>query len=220
MNPAMDRAAMAAFIREHTVVATAPLVPEVRLYLATEVTPLWEKTEDWLQERNLTIPFWAIAWPGGQALARYVLDHPEVVRGKRVVDYAAGGGIVALACVQAGARSVTAVDCDDMAAEAMKLNAAMADASIEVVCADWLDGASYPSPEVLLVGDIWYEADISARMIDWLRGVRRQGAEVLTADPGRHYLPEGFEWVQSFDVPTSLEAEGSSFKITRILRLP
>jgi predicted nicotinamide N-methyase len=192
------------FVRAHTVLEHAPLVPELALYLATEITPIWQATEDWLAQRNVEPPFWAFAWPGGQALARHVLDHPALVAGRRVLDFAAGGGIAAIACALAGA-TVEAVEIDPLAIAAIQLNAAANQATVAAVAADVV-GATCRW-DLILCGDVCYEAPMTAHILPWLRAMARS-AEVWLADPGRAYLPrEGLAAFATYRVPTTLELE-------------
>lgn len=191
-------------MRAQTVVGTAPLVPEVRLHLASEITPIWQATEDWLAARNIAPPFWAFAWPGSQALARHVLDAPGLVAGKRVLDFAAGGGLAAIACALAGASLVEAAEIDAMADAAMAANAALNGVAVAAVgdvvgreCR-W---------DLIVTGDVCYEAATAARIMPWLRRMAGS-AEVWMADPGRAYLPrEGMAAFATYAVPTTLELE-------------
>jgi predicted nicotinamide N-methyase len=198
------------FIRANTCVGFAPLVPEISLHLATEITPIWQATEDWLRERALAPPFWAFAWPGGQALARHVLDDPASVAGKRVLDFAAGGGIAAIACVHAGAASVEAAEIDDLARAAIRLNAALNGVDVTVADTDVVGAAC--RWDVILCGDICYEAPMAGRVLPWLRDMSRT-AEVWIADPGRAYLPKsGLLEIVRYRVPTSLELEDQVYR--------
>src|ERR1051326_2809148 len=156
----------AAFIRANTRLGRAPLVPEIPLYLASEITPIWQATEDWLCERALQPPFWAFAWPGGQALARHVLDHPALVAGRRVLDFAAGGGIAAIACARAGAASVEAAEIDDFACAAIRLNAAGNGVAVIVAAGDVVGSAC--RWDVILCGDVCYEAPMTGHIMPWL----------------------------------------------------
>jgi len=193
-----------AFIRTNTILAAAPMVPEIVLYLATEITPIWQATEDWLAERNVDPPFWAFAWPGGQALARHVLDHPAIVAGRRVLDFAAGCGIAAIACARAGA-TVQAAEIDSLAIAALRMNAAVNGVSI---AAEPGDVVGAPCRwDLILCGDVCYEAPMTAHIMPWLRDMART-AEVWIADPGRAYLPRyGLRAFASYRVPTSLALE-------------
>ena len=194
-----------AFIRTNTVLGAAPLVPELALHLATEITPIWQATEDWLHERALQPPYWAFAWPGGQALARHVLDNPDLVVGKRVLDFAAGGGIAAIACARAGALSVEAAEIDDFACSVIRMNAAANGVGVSVSEGDVVGSAC--RWDVILCGDVCYEAPMTGHILPWLREMARE-AEVWIADPGRAYLPNsGLLEVGRYRVPTSLELE-------------
>ncbi len=206
----------AAFIRAHAAPASAPLVPELVLHLAAEVTPLWQATEDWLAARNVAPPFWAFAWPGGQALARHVLDHPGLVAGRRVLDFAAGCGIAALACARAGAAAVEASEIDPLARAAIALNAAAN--GITVTLAADVVGAPCRW-DVILCGDVCYEAPMTGRILPWLRVMARQ-AEVVVADPGRAYLPTaGLIAFARYIVPTTRELEDRETREVTLYRL-
>jgi predicted nicotinamide N-methyase len=217
----LDQAARRTFIQTHTAVATAPLVPELRLYLATEVTPLWLASEDLLHETGVPPPFWAFAWPGSQALARYVLDHPDTVRGRVVLDFASGCGVAGLAAARAGAASVTCVDIDAVAVEAAAMNAALngLDSAVATDCAD-LTSEETGGWDVILAGDVCYEKPMAERVTRFLTRQARAGALVLLADPGRAYLTrEGMEPMARFAVPTTLELEDRTVRETTVLRL-
>lgn len=193
------------FIRANTALGTAPLVPEISLYLATEITPIWQATEDWMNARAMAPPYWAFAWPGGQALARHVLDNPGVVAGKRVLDFAAGGGIAAVACARAGAAVVEAAEIDDLACAAIRLNAGANGVGVSVVDGDVVGSAC--RWDMILCGDVCYEAPMTGHIMPWLREMARE-AEVWIADPGRAYLPKaGLSEIMRYSVPTSLELE-------------
>lgn len=151
--------------------------------------PLWQKTEEELGEIGLPPPFWAFAWAGGQALARYVMDHPEGMRGKRVIDLASGSGLVGIAAMKAGAAHVLAADIDGFAAAAMKLNAEANNVRLKVTTENLLDEAS-PTSDVILVGDLFYEQGLAQRVFTWLSVAKAEGAHVLIGDPGRSYLPK------------------------------
>jgi predicted nicotinamide N-methyase len=205
-----------AFIRSQTTLATAPLVPEIALFLATEITPIWQATETWLREQNIEPPFWAFAWPGSQALARQVLDHPEIVRGKRVLDFAAGCGLGAIACAKAGALLVEAAEIDPLAVAAIRVNAQANDVSITA-----LGGDLVGSPcrwDLILCGDICYEAPMTAHIFPWLRSLAAT-AEVWIADPGRRYLPDGLQAFAHFTVPTTHELEARLSREVSLFRV-
>jgi predicted nicotinamide N-methyase len=220
------------FIRDNTAPTSPPLVPEIRLHLATEVTPLWHATESSLAQRQLPPPYWAFAWPGGQALARYVLDHREAVRGKRVVDVGAGSGLAAIAAAMAGACQVTAVEIDPFAVVAVTMNAALNGVAVAVDCRDLLSPAlrssspfSAPFCAVdealsILIGDMCYERELAQQLVEWLYAAAAGGAEILLGDPGRAYLPEtGLDLVAKYDVPTALDLEDRTHRDTAVYRL-
>jgi predicted nicotinamide N-methyase len=181
--PALDRTA---FIRAQTRLMPAPLAPEISLWLADEATALWEKTEEELGEMGLPPPFWAFAWAGGQALARYILDKPQIVRGRRVLDFASGSGFVAIAAAKAGAAQVEACEIDGFAAAAIALNADANGVAIRVRLEDLVGRDE--GWDVVLAGDISYQRDMAEAATDWLAGLHKRGAHVLIGDPGRSYL--------------------------------
>lgn len=204
----------AEFVRANTALAAPPLVPEIALHLATEVTPLWEATEAELQRIGLPPPYWAFAWPGGLALARYVLDHPELVEGRRVLDFGAGSGLVAIAAAKAGARAVAA-EIDAFAAAAIRLNAAANGVEVEIETSDVI-GAEC-AWDVVLAGDMCYERPLAERLVRWLRSVP---ALVLLGDPGRSYVPrDGLEPLARYVVPTSRDLEDRDSRETGVWRL-
>ena len=206
------------FVAAQTVIARAPLVPEIVLHLATEITPIWQATEAWLAEHNIEPPFWAFAWPGGQALARAVLDDPKLVAGKRVLDFAAGCGIAAIAAAQAGAALVEAAEIDPLALAAVRLNAAL---NGVVVATPPGDVVGAPCRwDVIFAGDVCYEAPMTAHILPWLRSLVAAGAEVLIADPGRAYLPKaGLAPIARYSVPTTRELEDREVREVTIHRL-
>jgi predicted nicotinamide N-methyase len=207
----------AEFVQAHTILGWPPLVPEIALYLATEITPIWQATEDWLAARNVAPPFWAFAWPGGQALARHVLDHPASVAGQRVLDFAAGGGIAAIACAHAGAAAVDAAEIDPLAVAVIRLNASVNGVSVNAETADVVGAAC--RWDLILCGDVCYEAPMTARILPWLRGMACS-AQVWVADPGRAYLPrDGLEAFAAYRVPTTLELEDRTERDVRLYRL-
>ncbi len=194
-----------AFLRANTVPGPAALVPEIVLHLATEITPIWRATEAWLSEHGVEPPFWAFAWPGGQALARHILDHPEKISGRRVLDFAAGGGIAAIACAMAGAALVEAAEIDTLAVEAITLNARANDVTVTAIAADVVGAAC--RWDLILCGDVCYEAPMTGHILPWLTGLA-DTAEVWIADPGRSYLPkQGLHRFAEYTVPTTLELE-------------
>jgi predicted nicotinamide N-methyase len=207
------------FIRANTRLEAPPLVPEVKLHLASEVVPLWEATETELAEQGLPPPFWAFAWAGGQALARYLLDHPEVVRGRRVLDFAAGSGLQGIAAKLAGAATVEAAEIDGFACAACRLNAEANGVEIAVREAD-IVGMANPGWDVVLAGDICYERPAAERITAWLRGLVTQDCLVLMGDPGRTYLPrQGLERIIAYGVKTSRELEDSDLRNAVVWRV-
>jgi predicted nicotinamide N-methyase len=197
----------ALFVRRNTAIAAPPLVPEIRLHLATEITPIWQATEESLARSAVPPPFWAFAWAGGQALARYLLDHPEQVAGRFVLDFGAGSGIVGIAAAKAGAARVLAADVDHFAAAAITANAGLNGVQIDVTTAD-LIGVADPLWEVITAGDVCYEQPMADRAMAWLRNLAQQGRLVLLGDPGRAYLPaSGLLGRERYIVPTSRDLE-------------
>jgi predicted nicotinamide N-methyase len=208
----------AAFVAAQTVLATPPLVPEIRLHLATEITPLWQATEARLAESGVAPPYWAFAWPGGQAVARHILDHPALVAGKRVLDFAAGSGLAAIAAAMAGAASVEAAEIDALACAAIALNAAANGVVVACRAADLVDGPG--AWDVVLAGDVCYERPMAERVMPWLRRLAGRGTLVLMGDPGRNYLPaSGLAEVARLVVPTSRELEDRTERETVIWRV-
>jgi predicted nicotinamide N-methyase len=197
----------AVFIRHNTVIATPPLIPEIRLHLATEVTPIWQATEETLARAGVPPPFWAFAWVGGQALARFVLDHPEEVTGRAVLDFGAGSGLVAIAAAKAGAARVLAAEIDQFGVAAIATNAELNGVSIAVTSADLL-GTVDTSWEVVTAGDVCYEKAMADRVTPWLTALAAQGSLVLLGDPGRTYLARtGMIERARYVVATSRELE-------------
>lgn len=175
------------FILENTSVLPCPYVPEISLYVADEAHDLWHKTEDELQADGLQPPFWAFAWAGGQGLARHILDHPVCVKGKRVLDFATGSGLVGIAAKMAGATSVLASDIDPFCREAVALNAALNNVTLDFSSRDCL--GTDRGWELVLAGDVFYDRAMSASLIPWFDALTKRGANVLVGDPGRSYLP-------------------------------
>lgn len=195
------------FVRRNTAIAHPPLVPEIALYLATEVTPIWRATEESLARGAVPPPYWAFAWAGGQALARFLLDNPEVVRGREVLDIGSGSGIVAIAAAKAGATRVVAAEIDRFAAAAIALNAPLNDVTVTVETRDLLNRAA-AGWGVALAGDICYEEPMSSRALALLRRIAGRGRMALLGDPGRAYLPRsGLVELARYQVPTSRELE-------------
>ncbi|MEA1677017.1 class I SAM-dependent methyltransferase [Nitrospirillum sp. BR 11163] len=209
----------AAFIRANTAPEAPALVPELTLLTASEITPLWQATEATLAAKDLPPPFWAFPWAGGQAVARHVLDHPELVRGARVLDFAAGSGLIAIAAAKAGAASVLAVEIDAYAITAIGLNAGLNGVSVTAVERDVVDQPQ-PDIDVVLVGDVCYERPMAERVMAWLRGLVGAGALVLMGDPGRTYLPkQGLTPLATYRVPTTLELEDRTHRDSVVWRV-
>jgi predicted nicotinamide N-methyase len=203
------------FITSNAALIAPLLVPEIRLYLATEVEPIWRKTEEELTREGVPPPYWAFAWAGGQALARYVLDNPDGVRGKRVLDIGSGSGLVAIAAAKAGAAHVLAADIDAFACAATHLNAAANGAAIDVTQDDVIGTAG--DWEVILVGDLFYERPLAERLMAWLR---KQQASALLGDPGRSYFPKtGVEKLATYSVATTRDLEDRENRETGVYRL-
>lgn len=208
-----------AFVRANTVLATPSLVPELTLHLASVATDLWEATEAILERTGLPPPYWAFAWPGGQALARHLLDKPETARGHRVLDFAAGCGVAALAAAKAGAASVAASEIDAFARAALTLNAAANGLAIGVLERDVLS-APAEGWDLILAGDVFYEKPMADLVWPWLQGAASRGIAVLVADPGRAYLPDtGLVEIARYAIPTTLDLEDRVERVTRVLRV-
>jgi predicted nicotinamide N-methyase len=209
-----------AFILANTRQQAPPHTPELTLHLADEVMPIWRLTEEALQEIGLPPPFWAFAWAGGQALARYILDNPQIVAGKSVIDFATGSGIVAIAAAKAGAAHVLAADIDAYCGAALALNAPANGVACDFTSIDLLD-APPPPAEVILAGDICYEKPLAARVMAWLGQAKAAGATVLIGDPGRSYFPrEGLVKLAEYQVATTRELEDQEVKKTAVWSLP
>jgi predicted nicotinamide N-methyase len=204
------------FVAAHTALRPTPFVPEVRLHLADEAIALWERTEA-MTGAEQQPPFWAFPWAGGQAVARYVLDHPGIVRGRRVFDLASGSGLVAIAAASAGAASVTANEIDEYAVAAIELNAAANGMAVTALLGDHLDGEA-AGADVVLAGDIFYSRAMAQRMLPFLARAHARGAHVLVGDPGRAYAPrDGFAEVACYDVPVVRALEDADRKRTVVL---
>ena len=204
----MTRSERTSLIRAHTVASRPFLCPELALRLITPDCPLWQSDLDGLERLGLPEPFWGFAWPGGQALARYVLDHPILVEGRSVLDFGSGGGVVAVAALKAGAARVMAADTDPWAADAVQLNAALNGGRIEVHTRD-LVGTQLDGWDVVLAGDVCYEAGLALRVLDWLRELSSTGILIRLADPDRGPLVgRGLEPVAAYDAPTDVDPGG------------
>jgi predicted nicotinamide N-methyase len=209
------------FIRANTALESPAMVPEFRLWLATEYVPIWQATEAWLEEQNVDPPYWAFCWPGGQAIARYLLDNPSLVAGKRVLDFAAGSGVSSMAAARCGAASVVANDIDELSLIAARLNASANGLSIETSSEDWLAGApGSPEADVVIAGDVCYEREMSVQALAWLRSHAEKGRLVLLGDPGRNYFSaQGLEEYGRYEIPTSLQLENRGMRETVVWRV-
>lgn len=204
-----------AFILANTGLQAPPHVPEIMLHLADEAHDLWHKTEEELATIGLPPPFWAFAWAGGQGVARFILDHPEMVKGKRVLDFASGSGLVGIAAMKAGAASVIAADIDSFARPAIELNAAANQVSLSVTLDDLIckDG----DWDVVLAGDVFYEKPLADRLIPWFSDLRQSGKTIIVGDPGRAYLPKDrLEKLGAYTVPVTRALEDSEVKRTKV----
>lgn len=204
------------FIRTNTALEAPAMVPEFKLWLASEYVPIWQATEAWLEEQNVDPPYWAFCWPGGQAVARYLLDNPQLVAGKRVIDFAAGSGVSSMAAVKAGAASVLANDIDELSLVAARLNAEANGLAVDTSSADWLAGTDgAPEADVVIAGDVCYEREMSVRALAWLRGHAARGRLVLLGDPGRNYFSaQGLLECARYEIPTSLQLENRGMRET------
>jgi predicted nicotinamide N-methyase len=205
------------FIRANTALTRPPHVPEIALHLADEMYGLWHRTEEELAGLGLPPPFWAFAWAGGQGLARYVLDHPDPVRGKSVLDFACGSGLVGIAAAKVGAKSVLAADTDLYCAAAVALNAEANGVDIAYTSDDLIgrDGGW----DIVLAGDVFYDRELAARVIPWFTGLGARGATVLVGDPGRSYLPrERLDELGVYQVPVTRVLEDAEVKRTTVWR--
>ena len=203
------------FIRDNTELLAPPLVPELKLHLESEVVPLWRKTEEELARIGVPPPYWAFAWAGGQALARHILDHPGITQGKRVLDFGAGSGLVALAAAKAGAAHVTAADIDPFAIAAIACNAKANALIIEAMDRDMI--GSRDLFDLILIGDMCYERPLAEKLMAWLKATQ---ADILLGDPGRTYFPKsGLTRLAVYNVPTTRELEDREIRETGVWRL-
>jgi predicted nicotinamide N-methyase len=208
------------FILANTRLQSPPHTPELSLYLADEITPIWRMTEEALGEIGLAPPFWAFAWAGGQAVARYLLDHPAEARGKAVVDFASGSGLVAIAAMLAGAAHAVAADVDPFCAAAVAANAAANRVAVDFTDRDLLD-APPPAADLITAGDICYEKPLAERVLAWLAVAHGRGTRVLIGDPGRSYFPRtGLVKLAEYQVETTRELEDFAVKRTGVYTFP
>ncbi|HEY0925695.1 methyltransferase [Brevundimonas sp.] len=202
----------AAFILENTRLQAVPHAPEISLWLADEITPIWRLTEEELGELGLPPPFWAFAWAGGQAVARWLLDNPSEVAGRTVLDFATGSGLVGIAAMKAGAASVLGTDIDPFCGAAVALNAEANGVAMAFTDRNLLD-APPPPVDVICAGDVCYEKPMTDRVLDWLGQARANGTRVLVGDPGRTYFPKsGLNFLAEYRVPTTRELEDQEIK--------
>jgi predicted nicotinamide N-methyase len=207
------------FILANTTLLAVPLTPEIQLYIAHEAVPLWQKTEEELGEIGLPPPFWAFAWAGGQALARYVLDTPKAVANKSVVDIASGSGLVAIAAMKAGAAHVLAADIDSFAVASMAINAKANNVTLATTSIDLLQTPP-PRVDTILVGDLFYEKSIAEKVFAWLTVAKSQSSQVLIGDPGRSYLPKDrLIKLAEYNVPVTRDLEDAEIKRTAVWTL-
>jgi predicted nicotinamide N-methyase len=207
------------FIRANTTLGAPPHVPEIRLHLADEAHDLWLKTEDELEEIGLPPPFWAFAWAGGQGLARHILDNPGLVKGKHVLDFATGSGLVAIAAKRAGAQTVLAADIDPWARVATRLNADANGVELDIVQSDLIDQDQ--GWGVVLAGDVFYDRDLAGQLRPWFQALARRGGLVLVGDPGRAYCPKDqLELLETYMVPVTRALEDNEIKRTSVWRVP
>ncbi|WP_420418662.1 class I SAM-dependent methyltransferase [Pacificispira sp.] len=210
---------MSDLILDNTRAVSPRLLPEMKLYLAQDDVPLYRMGEDELDALGIGTPYWAFAWAGGQALGRYLLDNPSVVRGRKVLDFGAGSGMVAIAAALAGAFDVIAADIDPVAAEAMRLNAEMNDVHLDILTEDVI-GSTDPNFEVVLIGDVFYDKGLADLVLPWLRELEVLGRTVLIGDPGRFYLPSmGMERVARYASETTGLMEDTDLRNAGVWRL-
>jgi predicted nicotinamide N-methyase len=208
-----------AFVLRHSRLRELPAIDGIRLHLADDVLPVWRALQIETGDPDTPLPYWAAAWGGGLAIARYLRDHSEAVGGRRVYDLASGSGLCAIAAAHAGASAVEANDIDPFAAAAIELNARANRCRIDVTRRDALDDDS-PVADVVLAGDCWYTADLAARVLPWLRRVEASGIDVLIGDPGRDHLPtESLVEVAAYEVRTTSDLENLGFTRARVYRL-
>jgi predicted nicotinamide N-methyase len=214
-----DLQSVRAFIEANTRILTPPLVPEIRLHLAEESVPIWQKTEEQLGEMNVPPPYWAFAWAGGQALARYILDNPALLSGKSVLDLGSGSGLTAIAAMKAGAARALASDLDRISLAAAQLNAALNEVDIETTAENLLENAPKRF-DVVLVGDLFYERALADLVSRFIEAAATRGALVLIGDPQRNYFPKGrFAAAAEYRVPVTRELEDAEIKRTSVWRL-
>jgi predicted nicotinamide N-methyase len=208
-----------AFVLQRTRLRSVPGLDGIRLHLSDEVLPLWHDCQLETGDPDAALPYWAFAWAGGLALARYLVDHPEAVDGRTVIDLGTGSGLVAIVAARLGASEVTALDVDSFAVAATRLNASANGVRVDVVGRDVLDDEP-PIVDVVLAGDCWYEPGLGERATRWLDAAARAGSDVLVGDPGRRYLPlDALDELATYEVRTTTELEDLAQKTARVHRL-
>jgi len=208
------------FVQRHTRLRDVEGLDGIRLHLAVAVEPVWRATEEAAGAEGEPIPFWAFAWAGGLALARFVTEHPAEVRDRRVLDFATGSGVVAIAAARAGAARVTAADIDPLAEAAVELNARANAVHVGFLRRNLLDEGLPPDVDVILAGDTWYEGPLAERVLPWLRSASARGTRVLVGDPGRKYLPAaGLSELARYDVRTTTTLEDRDVLEARVFTL-
>ena len=213
-----DRRGTERFILANTKPLAPPLVPEITLRLAEESLPIWQKTEDELGEMNLPPPFWAFAWAGGQAVSRYLLDHREICEGRAAIDLGTGSGLSAIAAAKAGAGPVLAADIDRLALAACTLNADANGVKVETTDTNLL-AAEAPTEALIIVGDLFYERELAARVVRYIDDAKDRGCAIYIGDPRRSYFPEGrFTPLAEYQVPVTRELEDFEIKRTIVWR--
>lgn len=217
----MDSRAAEALIKEHTVVVPPVLCPEMKLHLITHDCELWTADEKKLIALGIEEPFWGFAWPGGQALARYIYDHPEVVKGQTILDMGAGGGICAIAAAMCGAERVLAVDIDEVAGVTCGLNAALNQVDIQFSSFNYLEEPQIVEEELILVGDVCYGSALTEPLMKWLKLLAQAGKKVLVADPRRGFLDaQGLANIALYEAPQDIDVEGRYRVTTAIYQIP
>lgn len=207
------------FIRANTDITAPSLIPELKLHLATEMTPIWQATQGDMDDAGLPPPFWAFCWPGGQALTRLILDQPHWVAGKRVLDFAAGSGISGIAAARMRASRVSAAEIDAYAAAAIALNAELNAVKVSVITED-IVGRMDLGVDIVLAGDVCYERPMAEQAFAWFGALANQGVTILMGDPGRSYLPtQGLTEIAHYQVPTSVDLEDKAMRLTSVWRI-
>lgn len=214
----MNQSSFENFIKDYTFQKPVDFVPEIILYQADQITPIWQATEYWLTQQNIEPPFWAFAWPGGKALARYILDHPTFVKDKKILDFAAGCGITAVAAGLCKAQFIETADIDPLAQQACALNAKINQIILDKNSCDIVN--QHNQWDIIFCGDVCYEAPMTQHIWPWLKKCHQTGAEVIIADPGRTYLPKK-ELIPfyEYNIPTTTELEDCTNRHTVLYQI-